>query len=50
MDAGIVMLLASAAVMEVVGSAAVVNDDGAAMVDNVESRDVVAVGLEVSRG
>ena len=49
MDAGIVVLLVSAAVVEVLGSNAVVDDDVAATVDVVASPDVVAVVLEVSR-
>ena len=43
MDAGIVVLLVSAAVVEVMGSNTVVDDDVAATVDVVASPDVVEV-------
>ena len=49
-DAGIVVLLASAAVVEVVGSTAVVGNDVSATVEIVSSPDVGAVVLEVSGG
>ena len=50
MDGDIVVLLVSAAVVEVVGLPDVVDDDVAATVDVVASPDVVAVVLEVSGG
>ena len=50
MGIGIVVLLASAAVVEIMGAAAVIEDDAEATVEVVTSPEIVAMMLEVSGG